>query len=110
MFSGINMPKKVKLHRRKKKNIKNSVHDASTQKASGPRENITSLLPFVLFFSPAIQSSLFPETPHKEFLLETVIFSQHNDAISLSKYQNQCPSYCPASVLPKKGFSVDSIN
>lgn len=50
-------------------------------------------LHFFLSFSIASQSSPFPEIIHKAFLLETVIFGQHNDAINLARYQNQCSHY-----------------
>ena len=50
-------------------------------------------LHFFFSFSIASQSLPFPEIIHKAFLLETVIFSQHNDAISLARNQNQC-SHC----------------
>ncbi|XP_078200127.1 uncharacterized protein LOC118146324 [Callithrix jacchus] len=49
--------------------------------------------PDLMKLERANRCSLFPETPHKAFLFEIVIFSQHNDAISLARYQNQCPSY-----------------
>lgn len=53
----------------------------------------------------------FPQAPHKTFLLGTVIFSQHNDTISLAKYQNQCSCYLSAVCAAKRqGISVDSIN
>lgn len=44
-------------------------------------------IPFLNYisFSIATQSAPFPETIHKAFLLETVIFSQHSDAIGLAK-------------------------
>lgn len=69
-------------------------------------------IPFLNYisFSIATQSAPFPETIHKAFLLETVIFSQHSDAVSLAKSKITALAIWPASVLLKTGFSVDSIN